>query len=169
MQHEGFLHYGELVYAAAIVCVLVYIWFRLRRKSHQLRAPSHEDAIPNDDQEPRIDNLSLTRAVNENSAQWWSHEDFPYSAPWWLRYPASITVFSGSYWAFFEWDKKASWIFGVLLAIIALGLVRELFVAAIVAALTGLALWAFGAAVAALPVSVAIIIGAMIIAQSVRR
>ena len=131
--------------------------------------PSQEDFTQKDDPKPRIDDLSLARATSEKSAQWWNHEDFPYSAPWWLRYPASIAVFAGAYWAFFEWNKKASWILGVLLAIIALGLVRELFVAAIVAVLIGLALWAFGAAVAALPVSVAIIIGAMIIAQSARR
>jgi hypothetical protein len=89
--------------------------------------------------------------------------------PWWLRYPASVGVFAGSYWAFFDWEKKAGWIFGVLLIIIGLGLVRELLLGVLIAVFAGLALWAIGATVAALPVSVAIIIGAMIIAQAMRR
>ena len=100
---------------------------------------------------------------------WWNHEDFPYSAPWWLRYPASTTVFAVSYWALFEWDKKAGWVVGVLFAIIGLGLVRELFLGLLLAVIAGLVLWALGAAVAALPVSIAILIGAIIIANAVRR
>lgn len=100
---------------------------------------------------------------------WWNHQDFPYSAPWWLRYPVSIGVFAASYWSFFEWDKKGGWVLGVLLAVIGLGLVRDLFISALLAVVIGLVLWAFGAAVAALPVSIAIIIGAMIIAKAMRR
>lgn len=102
-------------------------------------------------------------------AAWWNHEDFPYSAPWWLRYLASIAVFAVSYWAFFEWEKKAGWLVGVLFAIIGLGLVRELFFGILLALIAGLVLWALGAAVATLPVSVAILIGAIIIANAVRR
>lgn len=55
--------------------------------------------------------LPTIALTNQN---WWDEDDFPYNAPWWLRYPAS-------------------------------------------------------AAVAALPVSIAIIIGAMIIAQAIKR
>lgn len=110
-----------------------------------------------------------TTPQGQASVPWWNHEDFPYSAPWWLRYPASIGVFAASYWAFVEWGKKSGWILGVLLAIIGLGLVRELFFAALLAVIVGLVLWALGAAVVALPVGVAIIIGAMIIAQAMRR
>lgn len=99
---------------------------------------------------------------------WWDHEDFPYSAPWWLRYPSGLAVFTWSYYAY-DPEKKFGWLFPILLAIIALGLLRELFLAALLAVAVGLGLWAFGAAVAALPVSIAIIIGAMIIAQSMRR
>ena len=100
---------------------------------------------------------------------WWNHENFPYSAPWWLRYPASTAVFAASYWAFFEWQNKAGWVLGILLAIIGLGLVRELFLGLLLAVIAGLVLWALGAAVAALPVSIAILIGAIIIANAVRR
>lgn len=101
--------------------------------------------------------------------KWWDDDDFPYSAPWWLRYPVSVAVFYGSYWSFFEWEKKVGWIFGVMLLIIGIGLARELLLGVLVAVVVGLLLWGFGAAVAALPVSVAIIIGAMIIAQAVKR
>lgn len=100
---------------------------------------------------------------------WWDSDDFPYDAPWWLRYPASAAVFYGSYWSFFEWEKRAGWVLGVLLLIIAVGLARELLFGVIAAVVVGLILWAVGAAVAALPVSIAIIIGAMIIAQAVKR
>lgn len=110
-----------------------------------------------------------TTPQGQESVPWWKDEDFPYSAPWWLRYPASIGVFAASYWTFVEWGKRSGWILGVLLAIIGLGLVQELFFAALLAVIVGLVLWALGAAVAALPVSVAIIIGAMIIAQAMRR
>lgn len=110
-------------------------------------------------------------AVRDQATEipWWNHEDFPYSAPWWLRYPASIGIFAASYWCFFEWEKKAGWVVGVLLAIIGLGLAREVLIGAILAVVVGLVLWAVGAAVAALPVGVAIIIGAMIIARAIRR
>lgn len=108
--------------------------------------------------------------LNENtSTQWWNHEDFPYSAPWWFRYPASIIVFAASYFTAFEWNQKAGWIVGILLLIIGLGLIRELFLGITLATFVGLTLWALGAAVSALPVSAAIIIGAMIIAQSMHR
>ena len=100
---------------------------------------------------------------------WWDHEDFPYSAPWWLRYPLGVAAFYGAHWAAFEWDKKAGWFVGLLLAIIGLGLLRELFLGILIAAVAGLLLWAVGAAAAALPVSVAILIGAMIIANALRR
>jgi len=106
---------------------------------------------------------------NQAPVAWWNHEDFPYSAPWWLRYPASTAVFAVSYWAFFEWERKGGWVVGVLFAIIGLGLVRELFLGLLLALLAGLTLWALGAAVAALPVSIAILIGAIIIANAVRR
>ena len=110
--------------------------------------------------------LPTIALTNQN---WWNEDDFPYNAPWWLRYPASAAVFYGAYWSFFEWEKKASWILGSFLLIIGLGLARELLIGVIVAIVVGLVLWAFGAAVAALPVSIAIIIGAMIIAQAIKR
>jgi hypothetical protein len=103
------------------------------------------------------------------SKPWWNHEDFPYSAPWWLRYPTGVAVFYGAHWVAFEWEKKAGWILGLLLAIIGLGLLRELFFGILIAAVVGLVLWAIGAAAAALPVSAAILIGAMIIASALRR
>ena len=81
----------------------------------------------------------------------------------------SIGVFAGSYWIFFDWDEKAGWVGGAFLVIIGLGLIRELFLGVLLATVVGLALWAVGSAVAALPVSLAIIIGAMIIAQALRR
>jgi len=96
-------------------------------------------------------------------------DDFPYSAPWWLRYPASVAVFYGAYWSYMEWEKQAGWIIGTLLLIIGIGLARELLFGVIAAVIVGLVLWGLGAAVAALPVSLAIIIGAMIIAQAMKR
>lgn len=171
MQTESLLQYGELVYAAIIICVLICLWLYVRRsdKSHQPKAANHSRVAPQADGQVPSNSLSMTNAEDKAETKWWNHQDFPYSAPWWLRYPASIAVFAGAYWAFFEWNKKAGWILGFLFAIIGLGLVRELFVGALLAVLAGLLLWALGAAVAALPVSVAIIIGAMIIAQAVRR
>lgn len=157
------LQYGEYVYAAVVVAALAYTLLRLRARSKSKQAIAQEPL------EPLLVSKAKSDSTSADQVVWWNKEDFPYSAPWWFRYPVSIGVFGGSYWAFFEWDDKAGWIFGVLLAIIGLGLVRELFLSALVAALAGLALWAVGAAAAALPVSVAIIIGAMIIAQAVRR
>jgi hypothetical protein len=171
MLNNALLQYGEYVYATVVVAALVYALFRVRAgsKSKQTGAPHDKAAAVQVVPEPTIASQAKSESKSPDPAAWWNQEDFPYSAPWWLRYPASISVFAGSYWTFVEWDKKAGWIFGALLLIIGLGLVRELFLGALVAALAGLALWAVGAAVAALPVSVAIIIGAMIIAKAVRR
>jgi hypothetical protein len=92
-----------------------------------------------------------------------------FDAKWWVRYPISLIFFAGSYYCAFELERRLGWLFALLLLLGGLGLIRELFVALLLAALAGGLLWAAGAAVAALPVSAAIIIGAMIIAQSLRR
>jgi hypothetical protein len=169
MQIEAILQYGEFIYAAAVICVLVCLWIYIRLKVPHPGEPSDKDVSHNDDPKLRIADLALTKRPSEDAAQWWNHEDFPYSAPFWLRYPVSIAVFAVSHWAFFEWEKKAGWVVGVLVAIMGLGLVRELFFGILLALIAGLVLWALGAAVAALPVSVAILIGAIIIANAVRR
>jgi hypothetical protein len=100
---------------------------------------------------------------------WWNDENFPYSAPWWLRYPFSTLVFYGAYYTTLEWNARGHWVAGILLFIIGLGLVRELFFGLLLAAATWFLLSVMGAAIAALPISVAIIIGAMIIANSNQR
>jgi hypothetical protein len=107
---------------------------------------------------------------NPDPALWWNHESFPYSAPWWFRYPLGVAAGVGAWYCLVEWEshKLARWLFGILLVFIVLGLVRELFLGLLLAVVVGGGLWAVGAAVAALPVSVAIIIGAMIIAARMR-
>ena len=92
-----------------------------------------------------------------------------FNARWWIRYPVSLIFFAGAYYCAFEWDRRLGWLFALLLLVGGIGLVRELFAGFLVALVVGGILWAVGAAVAALPVSAAIIIGAMIIAQSIRR
>lgn len=171
MPNDFLLQYGEFVYAAVVIALLVYALIRLnsRSKSTQLGAIRDEAVIAQEATAPPIASLTTIESGSPEPVSWWNDDDFPYSAPWWLRYPTSIGVFAVSYWAFFDLDKSASWIIGVLFAIIGLGLVRELFFGALIAVFAGLALWGVGAAFAALPVSVAIIIGAMIIAQTMRR
>lgn len=171
MPKDFLLQYGVFVYAAAVIALLVYALIRLNSKSKSTQAgATREEAVIAEETTalPIVSQASMESGVPEPVA-WWNDDDFPYSAPWWLRYPTSIGVFAVSYWAFFDLDKSASWIIGVLFAIIGLALVRELFFGAVIAVFAGLALWWVGAAVAALPVSVAIIIGAMIIAQTMRR
>jgi hypothetical protein len=163
------LQYGEYAYATVFIAGLVYALFRMRQKRKSVQTEALPNIAAQTDAELQITLQATGETQSSDPVAWWNHEDVPYSAPWWLRYPASIGVFAGSYWAFFEWDKKAGWVFGALSVVIGLGLIRELFFGVLVAILAGLALWAVGAAVAALPVSVAIIIGAMIIAQAMRR
>jgi hypothetical protein len=100
---------------------------------------------------------------------WWDHEDFPFSAPWWLRYPVGFGCVFGAYYLAFDWAHRLHWLASGFLALVALAFLRELFFGLVLAAIAGLVLWALGAAVVALPVSVAIIIGAVIIANAVRR
>lgn len=161
--------YGEYGYATVIIAVLAYALFRVRQKSKSVQTDAFPEVAAQADAELQIISQTPGKTQSSDPVAWWNHEDFPYSAPWWLRYPASIGVFAGAHWAFFEWNKKAGWVLGTLLVVIGLGLIRELFLGILLATLAGLALWAVGAAVAALPVSVAIIIGAMIIAQAMRR
>lgn len=164
------LQYGEYAYATVVIAVLAYALFRIRQKNKSVQTEAFPIAASQvADVEPQINSQTSGKTQIADPVAWWNHEDFPYSAPWWLRYPASIGVFACSYWAFFDWDKKVGWAFGALLVVIGLSLIRELFFGVLLATLAGLSLWAVGAAVAALPVSVAIIIGAMIIAQAMRR
>ena len=97
-------------------------------------------------------------------------DNFPYDAPWWFRYPVGLLVLGGAWYCAFEWQstKWGHWIVAGLLAVIAVGLMRELLFGLILATVAGLVLWGIGGALAALPVSVAIIIGAMIIASKMR-
>lgn len=163
-----FLQYGEFTYATLVIIVLAYALFRTRKnKAAQTEAVSRVAAQA--DTELQVIPQPLRKTQRSVPVDWWNDEDFPYSAPWWLRYSTSIGVFAGSYWAFFDWDKKTGWLVGTLLVVIGLGLIRELFLGILLATLVGLALWAIGAAVAAVPVSIAIIIGALIIAQALRR
>jgi hypothetical protein len=113
--------------------------------------------------------LQSAETVTPEPKSWWNHENFPYSAPWWLRYPVGFGVVYGAFAFGFQSDRKAGWFIGLLFSIIALGLLRELFFGIALALLVGGGLYAVGAAIAALPVSVAIIIGAMIIANSGKR
>lgn len=163
-----FLQYGEYAYATVVITVLAYALLRTRQNK-AARTEAVSEVAAQADTELQVIPQPPGETQSLIPVKWWNHEEFPYSAPWWLRYPVSMGVFSGSYWAFFDWDKKAGWLFGILLVIIGLGLIRELFLGILLATLVGLALWAVGAAVAAVPVSVAIIIGAMIIAQALRR
>ena len=171
MPNDTLLQYSEYLYAAVIIAVLIYILFRIGKRAGSANKEITPDkpVTPETNMEPPIAEPAQRNILSPDPRPWWDQEDFPYSAPWWFRYPASICVFAGSYWAFFEWGEKAGWILGGLLSIIGLGLVRELLIGALIAAAVGGVLWMFGAAFAALPVSAAIIIGAMIIAQAVRR
>lgn len=104
--------------------------------------------------------------------RWWNADGDLYDVPWWARYPAGLLVGYGAWWAISEWDTKkliAPWAICTMLSIIALGLMREVILCVIAAAIVGGLLWAAGAAVAALPVSVAIIIGALIVAAAVSK
>jgi hypothetical protein len=163
------LQYDEYAYATVVVAMLAYALFRMRQKSRSVQTEAFPEVAAQAHAEFQVTSQTPGKTQSSDPVAWWNHEDFPYSAPWWLRYPASIGVFAGSYWAFFEWDRKAGCVFGALLVVIGLGLIRELFFGVLLATLAGLALWAVGATVAALPVSIAIIIGAMIIAQAMRR
>lgn len=110
-----------------------------------------------------------TAPATEKPIPWWDREDFPFSAPWWLRYPAGFGCLFGAYFLAFDWEHRLHWLASGFLALFALAFLRELFFGLLLAAIAGLVLWAFGAAVAALPVSVAIVVGAIIIANAVRR
>lgn len=83
-------------------------------------------------------------------------------------YPSGLVVLAGSYYAAFE-RGAPSLTLGLFMAFIAFALLRELLPAVILALAVGLVLWFSGATVAALLASVAIIIGAMIIVQLMRR
>lgn len=115
------------------------------------------------------DPLQATPGNGSDGSQvkpWWRADDFPYSAPWWLRYPAGAGLLYAAFAFGFLSDRNAGWMIGVMFSIIVIGLLRELILGLFLAVLVGSLLWAIGAAIAALPVSVAIIIGAMIIANA---
>lgn len=100
---------------------------------------------------------------------WWHGEDGFFNAPWWFRYPAAIAAAAlSAYLINTEYAQKnefRQWIVGILGGIYVIGWAREL---AILALVCGLVWWAISA-VQAMPVNVAILVGALIIAAAVSR
>jgi len=78
---------------------------------------------------------------------------------WWVRYPLGVAVMWGGMW--FADQRSDNWLIPLAASLFALVLMREIFFAVL---LCGLA-YAFLGALASLPVSAAIIMGALIIAN----
>lgn len=86
-----------------------------------------------------------------------------------VRYPLAASVLWFAYYVSQEWTDRRSWIVVVASMCWGLWLARELFVWILGAAVVGGIAWAIFAGVAALPVSAAIVIGALIIASSLKK
>lgn len=85
---------------------------------------------------------------------------------WWMRYPFAGLLLYGAYRAFLD-TAPSSGFWALMYAIAALYIARKVFAVIAVLAVLGLIGWGIFGAVAALPVSVAVIIGAIIIAGAV--
>lgn len=85
---------------------------------------------------------------------------------WWMRYPFAGLLLYGAYRAFLD-TAPGSGFWALMYAIAALYIARKVFAVIAVLAVLGLIGWGIFGAVAALPVSVAVIIGAIIIAGAV--
>jgi hypothetical protein len=99
-------------------------------------------------------------------APWWHGEDGFFDAPWWFRYPAALAV--AALFAYFfnaKGSELARWVLGIVVGFYVIALAREL---AILALICGVVWWA-ASAVQEMPVNVAIVVGALIIAAAVSR
>jgi hypothetical protein len=86
-----------------------------------------------------------------------------------VRYPLAALVLWLAYYASQEWGDWRRWIVVLSAVFWSLWLARELFGWLFGIAVVGGIAWAFFAGVAALPISAAIVVGAIIIALAVRR
>lgn len=96
-----------------------------------------------------------------------SQEDFEviYNAPWYFRYPIALTITALLLWFISSGEESVGlWLAVGLWGVIAVMLMRELALVGIAAVI---AFWVFKG-IAELPVSVAIIIGAVVIANAMR-
>lgn len=106
---------------------------------------------------------SLSTGENEVTPDNW-----PFEEPWWIRYPIAIGVVWLGYFCAFEWSNKLGWIAAALLWFIAAGLAREALLWVIGLGALALVGWGLMAGVAALPISLAIVLGAVIIALAIQ-
>ena len=96
-------------------------------------------------------------------------DDWLYTAKWWVRYPLALGLIALGWYFAFGFESKFGWIMTVLGWLGAAGLMREYSLFTLGAGVLVLIVWLLGIGVAALPVSAAIIIGAVIIAVAVKR
>lgn len=96
-------------------------------------------------------------------------DDWLYTAKWWVRYPLALGMVALGWYFASGLELKLGWIMTVLCWFVAAGLMREVFLFTLGAGVLVLIVWALGIGIAALPVSAAIIIGAVIIAVAVKR
>ena len=99
---------------------------------------------------------------DSESVSWWNDEDFPYSAPWWVRYPLVGLIGWGVRYCCNNFDGLGLWTVLILAFFATLALAREVALAAIVGGIV----WAIWGVFAAVPTGAAIIIAALIIANS---
>lgn len=86
-----------------------------------------------------------------------------------VRYPVAALVLWFAYYVSQEWTDRRSWIVVLAAVCCSLWLARELFGWVLGLAVVGGIAWALFAGIAALPVSAAIVIGALIIASALKK
>lgn len=111
--------------------------------------------------------IGLTKSSSSGTENQLVADSWPMDERWWVRYPLACLAAWAGYFCAFEWNGNLHWIAAALMWFMAAGLARELLLWAIGFGVVALVVWGVSAGIAALPISLAIVLGAMIIAFAI--
>lgn len=148
-------------------CLLAYGSYLLLKPDRHLLTAAGRAAKETDEKLQAGLNSLPPQTSHDTSEKQPIADNWPFDERWWIRYPIALCVSWLGYFCAFEWTHKLNLIAAAFLWFIAAALAREVLLWTIGFGVLALVVWGLWAGIASLPISLAIVLGAMIIAFAI--